>query len=700
MNETLYALLQNDERGQLLFGGARMALFDIGSAFWGLRRQLEALAGPRLADAVLQQAGANGGASFARNFAPDVTEETAASAFRDCLAAYETAGFGRFEIETLRWPISRICVRGHNTFEAWMLQKHGQKPDRPGCAYTAGVLVGFINALTGRQDIVCVKKSCQAQGADHCTFELLPAAEAATTAVVAFDPDPFLSQQVNLLDILFAQMPMGVVILDHDLRIRRFNPTLVDFVSRYSKVPLDDVVPGTSYLALLPGNEEAALTIFDRALAGETVQTKAFGLEIDGIPSYWDSVTAPLRENGQLIGLVHVTTDVTERVLAEQRLHETLATMLRMAQNLVSTVEIKPLLGMILEQLQSVIDYDGAAVFVQKEDYLQLVAYRGPIEQDTALALRFPLTEVGVNRMVVESRAPVVIGDVHTDETVAAAAFRQAADDHGSDLFSYIRSWLGVPLLVKDRVLGMLCLDQARPHFYTPFHSELALAFASQIAVAIENARLREQTEQMAAVAERNRLARELHDAVTQTLFSASLIADVLPRLWQRSPEVGQAKLEELRELTRGALAEMRTLLLELRPATLTESSLEELLRQLATAVIGRSRLQVAVEVEGEEKRPLSPETQVALYRMAQEALNNVVKHAGASQVTISLRFDEAITQLRVADNGRGFDPAAVSVHSLGLGIMRDRATKIGAALHIESKIGEGTAVCVRVEEI
>jgi signal transduction histidine kinase len=509
--------------------------------------------------------------------------------------------------------------------------------------------------------------------------------------------DHFLSQQVNMLDILFAQMPMGVVILDQELRIRRFNPTLVDFVSRYSKVPLDDVAPGASYLALLPGNEEAALTIFDKALAGETVQTKAFALEIDGIPSYWDSVTAPLRENGQLIGLVHVTTDATERVLAEQRLHETLATMLRMSQNLASTVEIKPLLGRILEQLQSVIDYDGAAVFVQKEDYLQLVAYRGPIAQETALALRFPLAEVGVNRMVVESRAPVVIGDVHTEDTAAATAFRQAADDHGSNLFAYIRSWLGVPLLVKDRVLGMLCLDQAQPHFYTPFHSELALAFASQIAVAIENARLREQTEQMAAVAERNRLARELHDAVTQTLFSASLIADVLPRLWQRSPEMGQAKLEELRELTRGALAEMRTLLLELRPATLTESSLEELLRQLAAAVIGRSRLQVAVEVEGEAQRPLSPDTQVALYRMAQESLNNVVKHAGASQVTISLRFNESCTELCVQDNGRGFDPDAVSVHSLGLGIMRDRAGKIGAALHIESKIGEGTAVCVRV---
>jgi signal transduction histidine kinase len=213
--------------------------------------------------------------------------------------------------------------------------------------------------------------------------------------------------------------------------------------------------------------------------------------------------------------------------------------------------------------------------------------------------------------------------------------------------------------------------------------------------LAIENAQLRDDAEEMAVIGERHRLARELHDAVTQTLFSASLIADVLPRIWERDPEMGTAKLEELRELTRGALAEMRTLLLELRPATLTESSLAELLRQLAAAVIGRSRLQVDVVVEGE--RPLPPETQVALYRIAQEALNNIVKHAGATQVTINLRFLPDCVEMVVVDNGRGFDATAVSIHSLGLGIMRERAAKINANLQVESVIGEGTTIRVQV---
>ncbi len=258
-------------------------------------------------------------------------------------------------------------------------------------------------------------------------------------------------------------------------------------------------------------------------------------------------------------------------------------------------------------------------------------------------------------------------------------------------------AFLAIPLVVRNAVYGRLTFYYAHARTFGQEDIDQAMLFGDQAALAIENAQLRENAEQMAVMAERNRLARELHDAVTQTLFSASLIADVLPRMWERNPELGQVKLAELRELTRGALAEMRTLLLELRPATLTESSLAELLQQLAAAIIGRSRLQVAVEVDGE--RPLPAETQVALYRIAQEALNNVVKHAGADQVTITLLYEKACVELTVVDNGRGFDPASVGVHSLGLSIMRERAAKIAAEFWVESIIGAGTKICVRVCE-
>jgi PAS domain S-box-containing protein len=203
---------------------------------------------------------------------------------------------------------------------------------------------------------------------------------------------------------------------------------------------------------------------------------------------------------------------------------------------------------------------------------------------------------------------------------------------------------------------------------------------------------LRRQSQEAAVAAERNRLARDLHDAVTQTLFSASLIAEVLPRIWERSPTEGRRRLEELRQLTRGALAEMRTLLLELRPTALVEAKLGDLLRQLGEATTGRARVPVTVEVDGQ--RLLPPEVQVALYRIAQEALNNVAKHARASHVTVRLSCQERQVSLCIVDDGVGFDESAITRH-LGMGIMRERAETIGAQLGVSGAPGKGASVAV-----
>jgi signal transduction histidine kinase len=198
-----------------------------------------------------------------------------------------------------------------------------------------------------------------------------------------------------------------------------------------------------------------------------------------------------------------------------------------------------------------------------------------------------------------------------------------------------------------------------------------------------------------AVVAERSRLARDLHDAVTQTLFSASLIAEALPSLWESDPEEGVQLLDELRRLSRGALAEMRTLLLELRPAALADTSLGDLLRQLAEAVTGRTGVPVAVHVEADGTLPA--DARLALYRIAQEALNNVVKHASAGKVQVSLRpaGSEGAVELCIGDDGCGFDLSNVSPDHLGLGIMRERADAIGAHLDIQSEPGQGTQVKV-----
>jgi two-component system nitrate/nitrite sensor histidine kinase NarX len=279
---------------------------------------------------------------------------------------------------------------------------------------------------------------------------------------------------------------------------------------------------------------------------------------------------------------------------------------------------------------------------------------------------------------------------------------------------------MGVPLTVQERLIGMVGLDHSQPNYYTQQHAELVLTFANQAAMAMENARLYEQAQELAAMQERQRLARDLHDAVSQTLFSASLSAEVLPRLWERQPEAGRQCLEELRQLNRGALAEMRTLLLELRPTALTETALGDLLGQLTEAFTSRTRVPVTLSVEGHA--PLPPEVQVALYRIAQETLNNVTKHAEASQAMLSLRFlthptypspvrggvggEVLRVELCISDDGRGFDPQAIPPQRLGVGIMRERAEAIGAALSIESQVGQpalgipgGTRVMVVWEE-
>ncbi len=207
---------------------------------------------------------------------------------------------------------------------------------------------------------------------------------------------------------------------------------------------------------------------------------------------------------------------------------------------------------------------------------------------------------------------------------------------------------------------------------------------------------LAQKAAEEAVISERNRLARDLHDAVTQTLFSTSLLAEVIPELWNINPEEARRRLEELRQLARGALAEMRTLLLELRPSALTDTALPDLLRQLTEAVVGRARIPVELAIDGE--CCVDPEIQVAVYRIAQEALNNVVKYSRATQVNVSLRLRSDSLLLSVLDNGVGFDPGRVPANHLGLRIMRERAEAIGARLSIYSEPGEGTQVTVSID--
>jgi signal transduction histidine kinase len=270
-------------------------------------------------------------------------------------------------------------------------------------------------------------------------------------------------------------------------------------------------------------------------------------------------------------------------------------------------------------------------------------------------------------------------------------------------IWGYIRSWMGIPLMQKGKTIGLLSLSTDQPSFYTPEHAHLALAFANQAAVAMENAKLYAQAQEAAALEERARLARELHDSVTQALFSMTMHAEAARMALEREQAMGNARLDgplarnlqQLSELTEGALAEMRALIFELRPGALQEEGLIAALRKHSAALSAREG--VAIEVRAPEQRvPIEPSIEEHLYRCAQEALHNVVKHAGASRVIVRLETGRyGLLELEIEDDGVGFDPERVPAGHLGLRTMTDRVEQIGGAMEITSAPGAGTRVLI-----
>jgi GAF domain-containing protein/anti-sigma regulatory factor (Ser/Thr protein kinase) len=379
---------------------------------------------------------------------------------------------------------------------------------------------------------------------------------------------------------------------------------------------------------------------------------------------------------------------------AEQRRAEQFRVISEVGASITSILTVDELLQEIVRLVKTSLGYYHTAIGLVDSDELVMKAGVGAHWDDPQFeASRLQVGGKGITAWVASSGEPLLVPDVTEDSRYLPIP--------GSE---EIRSEVAVPLKTASGVIGVLDVQSNQANGLDQSDLALLKSVAHQAAIAIENARLYEQAQQAAALEERSRLARDLHDAVTQTLFSASLIGEVVPTVWESDETEGRKLLQELRHLTRGALAEMRTLLLELRPAALAESSLDDLLHQLCEAASGRSGLTIEVVIEGEE-RELPPDVHVALYRIAQEALNNVVKHARATAARLTLRCTASaegveaergsVVVLAVTDNGSGFDPDQVSSDRLGLGIIRERAEAIGATLHIESEPGMGTEVSV-----
>jgi PAS domain S-box-containing protein len=455
--------------------------------------------------------------------------------------------------------------------------------------------------------------------------------------------------------------------------------------------------------------------------SGAPFEAHLLHLRRDGstFPAEWRAAFIQYQGQPCLLGIVR---DVSRRIQAEGRLRQRIearrreqATLLEISHSLASTLELQP--GMILEQLGGIIAYTHAGLFGLSDSTLTALAIRGPQQLERAAPFQVRLEGPETLAALFNGHRPIRIPDVSSTDP-AAAFLRALLNGKASMLLEGVRAWMWVPLAVKGRILGGLGIAHARRNYFTAHHASLALSMADQVAITMVNAELYEHATAFATLQERQRLAQNLHDAVNQSLFSAGLIAEVLPRLWDREPEEARRSLEDLRRLTRGALAEMRALLAELRPSVLTDSSLGDLLRQLANAFIGRTNIPARVTISGEHVLPA--ELQVAFYRICQEALNNIAKHAGAGRVEIELNYsgraiEAAATQdnegkereiavqsveLCIRDDGRGFDTGELSAPGhYGLSMMRERAEDVGAQLTVAGRSGQGTEVRLRWTE-
>ncbi len=406
--------------------------------------------------------------------------------------------------------------------------------------------------------------------------------------------------------------------------------------------------------------------------------------------------------------LLSVVRDISARVQAERLLRQQVeartreqSTLLEISQTLASALELKP--GLILDQLRVIIEYTHAVLFALEELDLVALAVRGPQSLEEAMPFHIQLDDPETQAALLNEHQPQRIADVWSAEP-AAQLLRSLLNDQAAVLLEGIKAWMWVPLAVKGRVIGGISIAHAEPDTFTTHQANLALTMANQAAITMVNAQLYEQAQTLATLQERQRLAQNLHDAVNQSLFSAGLIAEVLPRLWERDPAKGRRSLEDLRRLTRGALAEMRGLLAELRPQVLIDSELGDLLHQLGNAFTGRTNIPVTVTVVGQgalqEQGALPADVQVAFYRLCQEAFNNIAKHARANQVAIRLEYDAGAVELHIRDDGRGFDPEHTPSGHYGLSMMYERAEAVGMILSVASQPGHGTEIAIRWPEL
>ena len=432
-----------------------------------------------------------------------------------------------------------------------------------------------------------------------------------------------------------------------------------------------------------------------RALAGERTPYRVqwSGLTFEGY-------VEPLRgAAGDIDGCVGVALDISEQVryyqLLEQRVQERtreLSSLLAFSRQASATFDTRALMNLVVEEVTHLVEATEVSLFMLEGNVLKRTAQRGLQTDDAAGETQIVLDEPDLTLLIQGDAGPVVLPDLAAG--VDLPMLRYVAG-RWMDQKRGLRSIMWVPLATKQTVTGGLCIAHTEPDRYSEHEAGLIQAIANQAAVAIENARLYEQAQALAVLQERQRLARELHDSVTQTLYSMSLMAEASRRLVSAgNVERGAAYLARIVESAQQVLREMRLLVYELRPHILQRDGLAGALRHRLETVESRTGIETSLVVEGSDLVPEHIETE--LYRIAQEALTNSLKHSGASAVSVRLHTTPEQITLTVSDNGRGFSPAAVEdTGGLGLVSMRERTHRLGGSLDVLAQPDKGVKVTV-----
>ena len=682
---------------------------------------------------------------------------------------------------------------------------------------------------------------------------------------------------------LFEQVPYSVALYAVDGRQLMGNQAYHSLFGLPADLPLPHNLLDDPQLAAA-----GFLPLLQRALTGESVSVPAHRYDAAPIPggaagrALWLTVRLqPLRDElGVAREIVAVFEDVTEQHQAAEALRASneslelrviertreLTALLDISREVASTLDLEPLLGLLLDRLAGLVEATMLAVTVLDGEELVQVEYRGPGSREYSVGRRFPIDRDSALWRAFQDGKPVTIDDVLTDTELAADLLRSFARSQPTGP-TIIRSWLGVPLIGKGEAIGMLVLTHLEPHHFTdndarlvaafaaqatvaienaglyrdvqerlaqveglsavgaalveernlgrvlrtvgerviallnadgcaialldpdetaresgreltlavvigdretdlqgmriplhgsflgeailsggpiisgdiagdlrgyapairrPHNSMLALPlrtservvgalnvfgrpdkpfgerdialmtlFVQQVAVAIENARLYEGAQALAVLEERQRLARELHDSVSQALYGIARGARTARALADRDSARVVGPIDYVLSLAEAGLTEMRALIFELRPESLATEGLGAALGKMADAIRVRHRLAVSLDLCDELAAPLP--TKEALYRIAQEATNNAIKHARAGQLSIRLDCDETGYLLAVRDDGIGFDPQADFADHFGLTSMRERAGRLGGRLTVASIPGAGTTITVRL---